>query len=341
MAWSWTKDYSASDDGTVLGGADIQNIQDDISSQACDLATAQTLTGNKTFSGTTIISGTTTLSGTTTVSGDVTFSGAVNLPATGVIIGTAAAGVIWYDDGTDMAALAAGTSGQFLKCNGAAAPSWSGVAAKTFFEPDGTCFLAYNVGAKELSQYSLTATLTSLAYTDITTAKATGACYELDGANDYVTIATDASQAGMSALTIEAWVYRNAAASGDDYIIATDNDGYIDLRMGETNVVANIVTSSGTESLSAAHGLSSSGEDQWVHIVVTWDKDSAGKIYVNGVDKSGGDDSGNGTVSDSANGINIGADKSEANTWNGKIEIRCLARKMGAAEVLTRYNAYA
>lgn len=50
MAWTWTKSWSASDDGSTFGGADLQNIQTDISSQACDLTTNQTITGVKTFS---------------------------------------------------------------------------------------------------------------------------------------------------------------------------------------------------------------------------------------------------------------------------------------------------
>lgn len=50
MAWSWSKSWSASDDGSVFGGSDLGTLQSDISSQALDLASDQTITGTKTFS---------------------------------------------------------------------------------------------------------------------------------------------------------------------------------------------------------------------------------------------------------------------------------------------------
>jgi len=50
MALSFTKSWSASDDGSSFAGSDIGTIQSDISSQACDLASDQTITGVKTFS---------------------------------------------------------------------------------------------------------------------------------------------------------------------------------------------------------------------------------------------------------------------------------------------------
>jgi hypothetical protein len=54
---SWTKSWSSSDDGTVFGGADLQNIQTNISTYCVTLAGSQTLTGDKTFSGTTTFTG--------------------------------------------------------------------------------------------------------------------------------------------------------------------------------------------------------------------------------------------------------------------------------------------
>lgn len=51
MTIAWTKGWSASDDGTILGGNDIGNIQSDIESETVHIAGSQTITGNKTFSG--------------------------------------------------------------------------------------------------------------------------------------------------------------------------------------------------------------------------------------------------------------------------------------------------
>ena len=48
MAVIWTKDWSGSDDGTIIGGIDLKNIQDDLSNvlQAADSisVTAVTIT---------------------------------------------------------------------------------------------------------------------------------------------------------------------------------------------------------------------------------------------------------------------------------------------------------
>jgi len=58
MAWVWTKQYSSSDDGTVLYGINLQNMQTDITNNAADLTSTQTISGTKTFSGIVSFSGT-------------------------------------------------------------------------------------------------------------------------------------------------------------------------------------------------------------------------------------------------------------------------------------------
>lgn len=69
---AWTKSWSASDNGTILYGSDLGNIQSDI---ATAFGTAATLTGTNTWSGANTFSGTTTISGTTTLSGTTALSG--------------------------------------------------------------------------------------------------------------------------------------------------------------------------------------------------------------------------------------------------------------------------
>lgn len=51
MSISWTKSWSSSDDGSILSGSDLQNIQSDISGAAVTLSGTQTITGDKTYSG--------------------------------------------------------------------------------------------------------------------------------------------------------------------------------------------------------------------------------------------------------------------------------------------------
>ena len=85
MALSWTKSWSSADDGSVLGGADLDNIQNDLDAQAMLLAGTQTVTGNKTLSGTNTHSGTNTFSGANTFSNTNTFSNIVTFTNKSVI----------------------------------------------------------------------------------------------------------------------------------------------------------------------------------------------------------------------------------------------------------------
>lgn len=64
MAITWAKTWSASDDGTVLGGADLGNLQTSIESDTVQLTGTQSIAGNKTFSGTNVASGTFNITGT-------------------------------------------------------------------------------------------------------------------------------------------------------------------------------------------------------------------------------------------------------------------------------------
>lgn len=52
MTVSWTKTWSASDDGTVFGGANLGTLQSDIEDNTVHLTGAQTIAGDKTFTGT-------------------------------------------------------------------------------------------------------------------------------------------------------------------------------------------------------------------------------------------------------------------------------------------------
>lgn len=51
MSIVWTKTWSASDDGTILTGSDLQNLQNNIEAYTMQLSGAQTVAGDKIFSG--------------------------------------------------------------------------------------------------------------------------------------------------------------------------------------------------------------------------------------------------------------------------------------------------
>lgn len=96
MTITWSKSWSSSDDGSVLGGADLQNIQNNISTYTCHLSGTQTITGNKTFSGTSVFSGTATVSGSLDVTGNV--SAGSTVPQTSKIISWENTIVTWENE---------------------------------------------------------------------------------------------------------------------------------------------------------------------------------------------------------------------------------------------------
>lgn len=207
-----------------------------------------------------------------------------------------------------------------------------------YFEPDGTAIIQFDNGSKGTDIAGNTLTVAGATDADLAAGKISHLCYNLDGANDYVLVAHNANQAGMTALTIEALVYLDTA-NATNAILYNVTNGYITLYFTATNIKGRIVTASGTEEWDKAHSLASNGVGQWLYVVITWDSSSDSVVYLNGVSLGAGGGAGDGAVNDSAAGVNIGADESNTGKWDGKIDgVRVLRRKMSATEVLARYN---
>lgn len=86
---TWTKDWSSADDGVnSFGGANLEDIQDDIDSQFVTASDNLTFSSDTTFSGTCSFTGTTTISGTNTFSGNVTFSDGFGIEEKSVKVGS-------------------------------------------------------------------------------------------------------------------------------------------------------------------------------------------------------------------------------------------------------------
>ena len=129
MAIVWTKYWAGTDDGTILRGIDLRNIQD-------DLAVVQTVDAVLTIPGQVqgdvlYYNGSTWVrlgAGTTGQFLKTNGTGAnpawTDPTATDLSITSQAIGDILYFNGTDWVRLAAGTAGQLLQANGAAAPTW-------------------------------------------------------------------------------------------------------------------------------------------------------------------------------------------------------------------------
>lgn len=125
-AITWTKEWSNQDDLTNdFGGDDLEDIQDDIDTQAIISSNNLTLTGNNTFSGTSTFSGSVTTSAAQTFSGTVNFNGGFNIDQ-----GTIAVGSFTIDTTT-----ASGTQ------------AVTGVG----FQPKGVIFLANQASSVEAS----------------------------------------------------------------------------------------------------------------------------------------------------------------------------------------------
>ncbi len=68
MAINWTKSWTSSDDGTILSGSDLENIQNNTESDTVQISGTQTITGDKTFSGVSNLTGITQFNSTAVTS---------------------------------------------------------------------------------------------------------------------------------------------------------------------------------------------------------------------------------------------------------------------------------
>jgi len=69
MAFQWTKRWAAADDGTVVGGIDLKNLQDDIDSGLGQITSVNSLSYTTTFMNGDLSSGVLSVAHNLTVSG--------------------------------------------------------------------------------------------------------------------------------------------------------------------------------------------------------------------------------------------------------------------------------
>lgn len=124
MAVNWTKLWAPSDDGTVLRGVDIRNIQNDISSTG--LTDADSIQGKNVAAPTAADDGHAMYWDNSADRYDYEAVEVLMKGNLGTIADdTPNQGDIIYDNGTDFQRLTPGTAGQALQTNGAGAnPSW-------------------------------------------------------------------------------------------------------------------------------------------------------------------------------------------------------------------------
>ena len=145
---------------------------------------------------------------------------------------------------------------------------------------------------------------------------------QLDGSNDYMSVADDSALDGFTEFTLSAWIqpysHENTQIVGidDAYGIKLKNDGRIEYFV--TSVISNTTSVS---YVPLTH--------HWTHLALTYDGTKA-RLYVNGVEDSF--TNGTGTIAETTTNFNIGG----ANYYHGKIdEVKLYNTSLSSAEVAT------
>jgi hypothetical protein len=134
-----------------------------------------------------------------------------------------------------------------------------------------------------------------------------------DGTGDYLTVADSATiRFGTGAFTIQGWVYRNAA--GATHTIAAKggaSTGWV-WQITSTNVLRFTDTTTNIDTTTTIPAST------WTHVAVVRTGTGANglKLYINAVDSATGTSS---TDFNQTDALNIGADRSNANAFNGYI----------------------
>ena len=148
-----------------------------------------------------------------------------------------------------------------------------------------------------------------------------------DGTGDYLSIADSATiRFGTGVFTIQGWVYRNAA--GATHTIAAKggaSTGWV-LQITSTNVLRFTDTTTNIDTTTTIPAST------WTHVAVVRTGTGANglKLYINAVDSATGTSS---TDFNQTDALNIGADRSNANAFNGYIA--SLKYTVGTAESIS------
>lgn len=183
----------------------------------------------------------------------------------------------------------------------------------------------------------------------------TDASFSFNGSTSYlVTPATAVSTLNPDALTVEAWVYHYsfgpAGQSGRAYINNWSSFNTADQRGFILRTYAYQQNPSfwwcwgpGANTYYTLVSSVTLKTYTWYHIVGTFEKNVAAKIYVNGVltgTQSGAPYIGNSLVYDTTNGIHIGKSPINASWMDGKIGVSNLYnRTLSATEIMQNYNS--
>ena len=166
-----------------------------------------------------------------------------------------------------------------------------------------------------------------------------GGVVVLDGVDDYITCANNASLQITSALTLEIWFYNTAAVDGLGMIVkgplSSDYDYMLYLSGNSTTVYFYKKDSLGNPHYG---GITLSLLNRWLHIVVTHTSGGLYTMYVNGV-ASDSSTFANSSIRSSSNNLLIGAGWNPDYFYGNISQTRVYNIALSAAQVLQNYNA--
>lgn len=159
---------------------------------------------------------------------------------------------------------------------------------------------------------TLTATETFNVYAETTN---NDGSLDFDGTNDYVNLGDNIE--GFGPITFEAWIYWEDGNS--DYHIVLGKELVFALAVSNTNKL-HLNFGSGTSWGTAVNSLTSVPSNQWVHVAGTRGTTGTTKVYINGILRGTGANTGFGS---NANDTYIGAkdfSSGDVQHFNGKID---------------------
>ena len=166
-----------------------------------------------------------------------------------------------------------------------------------------------------------------------------GGVVVLDGVDDYITCANNASLQITSALTLEIWFYNTAAVDGLGMIVKGPLSGDYDymLYLSGTSTAVYFYKK---DSIGNPHygGITLSLLNRWLHIVVTHTSGGLYTMYVNGV-ASDSSTFANSSIRSSSNNLLIGAGWNPDYFYGNISQTRIYNIALSAAQVLQNYNA--
>ncbi|VVB58145.1 Right handed beta helix region [Candidatus Anstonella stagnisolia] len=205
-------------------------------------------------------------------------------------------------------------------------------------------------GANDFNDYSTYSNIginSGSAYND---SGAFGSSRTFDGASNYVTVPYAASLAPTGAITVSAWFSTKDKTVAQKIVSKTEGGAYaLGLNLGvpycNANSICLLINVGGTY-YNASYATSNINNNQWYHMVGTYDGETA-RLYVNGAEVASNTNPSGAISYASSNPLCIGSEPdgtvcSTGQYFNGSIDdVAIFSRNLSTQEILALYNANA